>query len=567
MDEAQQKRLYKAQHTSLSQIRDGMVPIWKDIRDFISPRTARFYGETLNAGKRQDEKIINGSPRDAVRTLAAGLQSGITSPMRQWFRLGLPDKELEKFGAVKVWLYEVERIMRDAFSRSNIYDRLQSTYGILGSYGTGGFFVDEDDDDYMRAYSYPIGSFSIATSPAGRVNTLYRDVTLTAYQMMQKFGQSEKDRAVLPGAVRTAYDNGNYETTFDLIHIIEPNRNFRIGSMIPKFKKYSSVWFDPAHDGGSIYRFSGYDDQPFMCPRWDVVGDDIWGLGCGEIAIGDTKQMQLMERRKLQGIDKNTNPPKIADASLRTQRVSSMPGDTTYVNGLVTGRPGVQPMYQVNPYISELREEIMNVNQRIDMAFYKNLFLMVSEIADQPNITATQINTMREEKLLMLGPVLERLNDELLEPLIARTFNILMRKGALPPPPEEIQGMPIRIEYISVLAQAQKAMGIGNIERFIGFVGQLGQLQASAGLPVDAFDKINIDAVIDEYGEGVAVPATIVNAEDQVMGVRQGRAQKQAQMERMAMMQQGAETAKSLAGTNMQGDNALTRAMEMASGS
>lgn len=567
-DDQQLCRIYKSKNASLSNVLAQMLPIWTDIRNYIAPRTARFPGEIINSGVRQDLNIINSSPRSAVRTLAAGMQSGVTSPMRPWFRLGTPDPDLQDFQPVKEWLFIVERLMRDVFSRSNIYDRLKSNYAILGCYGTSGLGIDEDEEDMIRARDFPMGSFKCSTSDAGRVTTLYRDVGMNAEQMIGKMcgGDYKLAQKKLPRTVMSAYDQGNYDFMYPLLHIMEPNRNFVHGSALNKFKRYASVWYDPAQSCEAVLKYSGYDDIPFMAPRWDVLGEDVYGFGCGEHALGDSKQLQLMEKRKLQGIDKNANPPKIADASMRNQRISSMPGDTTYVGGLITGKPGVQPMYQVNPYINELREEIQNVSTRIDDSFYKNLFLMVSEIADQPNITATQINTMREEKLLMLGPVLERLNDELLDPLISRTFNIMYKRGMLPPPPKEIQGQPLRIEYVSVLAQAQKAMGIGNIERFVGFVGQLAQAQAAAGAPPDALDKLKTDELIDEYANGVAVPPTIVASNEEVAKIRSGRQGQQQAAQAAQMGTAGADAAKTLSETDMSGDNALTRLISQAKG-
>lgn len=521
----QRWQLYKARNVALTNEFTAYEAIYKDIRDYLAPRTARFPGELTNDPTRQDGKIIHSGPRFAVRTLASGMQSGVTSPMRPWFKLGLPDPELEKFQPVKEWLYMVEFLIREVLGRSNIYDRLKSLYGTTGTYGTGCFFVDEDDDDIIRGYDFPIGSFRLATGPNNRVNTMFRDVTFTTEQMVQKFG------AKAPETCRLAYDRGDYYSRYSVVHIVEPNYQYTEGSALSERKKFASVWFDPTRSAEeSILKYSGYDYNPMMGVRWDLLGEDTYGIGCGEIALGDNKQLQLMEKRKLQGIDKNVTPPMVADASLRNQRTSMLPGDTTYVNGLIaTGNQGYRPAYQVNPYINELREEIQAVSMRIDEAFHKNLFQTIIDLGDQPNITATQINALREEKLLMLGPVLERLNDELLGPLIDTVFYKLQVAGMLPPPPEEIQGMPLRIEYISVLAQAQKAMGIGNIERYIGFVMNVSQLDPTAR------HKLNTLEAVDAYADAIAVPPKLVNPNDYVAQMAQAE-QQQAQMANAAAM-------------------------------
>lgn len=550
-------QMLEVRRSELKQERSTFEPVWREINDYVDPRSSRFEGELAVDGTRRDQNIINISPRLAARTLASGMQSGITSPMRPWFRLALPDPDMTEFKPFKLWLNDVERVLRYILSRSNIYDRLKSNYGTLGKYGTSALWLDEDADDVVRAHDFLTGTFYVAANAAGFVDTMYRVTSLTTTQMLERFGIDRVSEQV-----RNAYDIGNYQTRFDVVHVVEPNRHYKPSSALSQHKRFSSIWYDMTRKepkSAYILQIKGYDDQPFMSPRWDVVGEHVYGVGCGEIAIGDCKQLQLMEKRKLQGIDKNVNPPMIADASLRNQRTSVTPNDTTYVNGMITGsRAGFAPAYQVNPYLRDLKEEIMGVSQRIDEAFFKNLFLMVTEFADQPNITATQINTMREEKLMMLGPVLERLNDELLDPMIDRVFNIAWRRGMIPPPPEEIQNQTLRVEYISVMAQAQKAMGIGNIERFVGFVGNVAQMYP------EALDKMNIDEVIEEYADGVAVPPKSVRTSDEAAKIRSDRAEQQQQMQQMQAGMASAETAKTLSETDMNKDSALLRALEAA---
>lgn len=523
----QRWQLYKQHNAALMSEFALYKSIYSDIRDYLAPRTARFDGEKVNDPTRQDLKIINSHPRLAVRTLSAGMQSGVTSPLRPWFKLGFADPDLADRQNVKEWVFAVESLMRDVFSRSNVYDRLKSNYGTMGIYGTGGFFLDGDDEDLIRAFDFPAGTFRMAVSYSNRPDTMFRDVSFTTINMIKKFG------ARCPDIVKMAYDRGDYYTRYPLIHVTEPNDQYTPASALSQRKKFASVWFDPSKDGEeSILKYSGYDYNPFMGGRWDLLGEDTYGIGCGEFSLGDAKQIQLMEKRKLQGIDKNVNPTMVADASLRGQRTSLLPGDTTYVNGLIaTGNAGYRAAYEVNPYIAELREEIQNVGSRIDEAFYKNLFLTVLELGDQPNITATQINALREEKLQQLGPVLERLNDELLNPLIDATFFKLQENGMLPPAPEEIQGLPLKVEYISILAQAQKAMGIGNIERFIGFVGNLTAFEPQARHKLDAFEAIDV------YADYTSIPPKLLRSNEDATAQQQGEAQAMQQQQLLEQIQ------------------------------
>jgi hypothetical protein len=155
----------------------------------------------------------------------------------------------------------------------------------------------------------------------------------------------------------------------------------------------------------------------------------------------------------------------------------------------------------------------------------------------------------------MLGPVLERLNDELLDPLIDRCFNIMVKMGMVPPPPKELEGMDLSVEYISVMAQAMKLTGITGIERLMGFAGQLAQANPAV------LDKIDFDQAIDEYAAMVGVPPSLVLDDEAVLKTRQDRAAKQQYAEQMAAMTQGIENAKTLSETQVTDEAALGQMM------
>lgn len=530
----------RSQCSGLKSMRDEYKSLWLDIRDFLSPRSARFTGERQDDATREDLNIINTTPRFAVRALPSGMQSGVTSPMRPWFRLGTPDPDVEDSEAVKLWLAEVERRMRVVMSRSNLYSRLKSTYGTLGTYGTSCFMIDEDEEDIIRAYDYQIGSWALGQDHRGRVNRMVRELEMTAEQWYRRFAKNG-DTSMLPSEVVNAYDQGNYHQKLPITHIIEPNRHHKEGSALSMHLPWASIWMKGEGSSESIIQYKGYHTQPFFAPRWNIVGENVYGEGCGEIALGDARQLQLQEKRGLQVLDKFTHPTMVGDGSIKNQRTTNLPGETVYVNGLVNGRGGYFPAYQINnPYLDVIESKQRQIEERINEAFFKNLFLMVAEIGDQPNITATQISAMREEKLMMLGPVLEQLNDDLLDPMIDRVFDVMFRRGLFPEPPEEVQGMTLRVEYVSVLAQAQKAMGIGNIERFSGFAANMSSLNPKARA------KLNVYEAIDEYADGTGVPPKLVHTNeeaDAIMAAQAQQAQAQQAMEQLPAMAGALKTA------------------------
>jgi hypothetical protein len=260
-------------------------------------------------------------------------------------------------------------------------------------------------------------------------------------------------------------------------------------------------------------------------------------------ALGDNRALQKLEARKLELVDKISLPPMVGQAELKMQGGGNMtPGGVTYVTG-AHGASMFQPAYQINPQaIPAVAAEVVQHERRINASFFVDLFLMLSQ-SDRREITAREVDERHEEKLLMLGPVLERLHDEMLNVAIDRIFDIMYRRGMIPEAPDALKGMSIRPEYISILAQAQRAVAVGGIERFATFVTTLAQFNPEAA------DKLDFDQVADEYGLSLGVPPTIVRPDEKVRELRDSRAaqQQQAQMLDQAKAAQAAAGAAKMA--------------------
>lgn len=533
----------------------GWLPLWRDLSDYMAPDMGRWTTSDANDGKRRDQKIINSTARSGLKVLASGMFSGMTSPSRPWFKLATPDSGLMEFGPVKTWLHQAELAMMDVFARSNLYNVLPTLYGELGVFGTGAMCVMPDQDEFLRCYNFTAGSYMAATSSRQQVDTLYREFRMTARQMAQQFGEKS-----LSTTARSLLSS-NPDAWIDVAHAIEPNDQRDASRPDNQNMAYRSAYWEKGGDSEQILRVSGFQMAPMMVPRWDVNGENIYGNGPGSVALGDTKALQLMERRKAQMLEKMVDPPMGAPGSLRGQRASILPGDITYLDSANVGQK-FEPLYQINPgAYTALREEIRAHEDRINSAFFVDLFLMISSMDDVR--TATEIAARKEEKMLMLGPVLERMNDELLDPLIDRVFALMLEQSAprwsgllpgaplLPPPPEELAGMDLKVEYVSILAQAQKALGVAGIERTVGFAGNL------AGIYPDIVDKVDFDQAVDEYATMLGIPPTLIRSDEQVAQIREQRAQAQQQQQAMEQMSAGIQGAKLLSETSTTGDNAL----------
>ena len=526
---------------------------WKEISDYLLPRSGRFFIQDRDRGYRRHNNIYDSTGTRSLRVLAAGMMSGMTSPARPWFRLTTGDTDLDQYGSVKIWLSQCQRKMLDIFARSNTYRALHMEYEELGAFGTGASIILPDYTNVIHHYPLTTGEYCIATNAKGEVNTLYREFQMTVGQIVGEFGIDK----VTP-MTKNMHDRGSLDQWITVVHAIEP----RVDRDPRKFDAQNMAWrscyFELNADRGKYLRESGFKRFPAVCPRWAVVGGDIYGNSPGMEALGDIKQLQHEQLRKAQAIDFKTKPPLQVPTSMKNRDVEALPGGISFVD---TSSPsgGIKTAFEVNLDLSHLLVDIQDVRERIRGSFYADLFLMLANQTDT-RMTATEVAERHEEKLLMLGPVLERLQNELLDPLIDMTFDRMIESGVVPPPPEELQGMDLNVEYVSMLAQAQRAVGTNSIDRFVGTLGQV------AAVKPDVLDKLDSDKWADVYADMLGVDPELVVPSEQVAIVRQQRAQAQQAAAAAEQAKTASEAVRNLGAAPTGGDNALTDVMNMFSG-
>lgn len=550
-------RSYNKRLEALRSERSTFIPLYRELSDYHLAHRGRFLTSDRNKGNKRNTKQINNISRMANRTLASGMMSGITSPARPWFRLGTGDKNLDDSQAVKLWLHEVQQTMYKVFSQSNLYNSLHQLYSELGVFGTGAMGIFHDFENVIWCKPYTVGSYMIGMNSQNVSDTFYREYEISVGQCIKQFGEENVSQSVME-----QWKTGNSEAWVKIVHVVEPNDDRDGASPMARDKAWRSVYYEAKNgtkEGTEKFlRESGFDEFPFVTPRWDVTAEDVYATDCpGITALGDTKALQLAERRKYQAIDKLVSPPLQGPSSLKNK----VNGNTVGPNDIVWHEQsggGLTSIYgNYRPDINVIKEEINNVENRVQRAFYEDLFLMLAQ-TDRRQITAREVAEKHEEKLLMLGPVLERLHTELLDPLIDRTFNILQQNGVLPTPPPELQNKELNVEYVSVLAQAQRLVATGAVDRLVGFVGQAAQLWP------EARHKVNINQGIDEYAESLGVDPALVRSDDEVAAMAVAEAQQQAQMQAMAVAEQGANIAKTASETELSEDNALGATMRRA---
>ncbi len=525
--------------------RDYWVTVWRDMRDYIMPDRGFFEGEEPNRGERRDQNVIDGTPILAARILAAGMLSGLTSPARPWFRLTTHDFELAQYGPVKIWLEEVQRRMMAIFAKSNVYNSLHAIYYELGVFGTAALLILSNYDTVIRARALTCGEYALGTNPELKVDSLYRTIYLTGLQMINAFGKEN-----LADSTRSTAENSP-EKWHKVYHAIEPNDNRIKLNEVSKDFIYRSVYWEPGQASQNKFlKVSGFMSNPIMAPRWDVVSSDVYGRGPGWIALGDSKMLQKLVEDSLVGIDKMVNPPLIAPTSSKTHGLNMLPGGVSFYD-VSSGPAPIVPAYQVSLPIDSLEIKIQRVQEAIKAAFYVDLFLMLA-VQDRPQMTAREVAERHEEKLLMLGPVLDRLQNELLDPLIDRTFDLMVEAGIIPTPPQELQGQQLKVDYISILAQAQKMVATVGMEQLISFVGGISPMKP------DVIDKIDFDELVDQYADALGTPPTLVRDDEVVAQTRVARAKQQQVMAQAQAAMATVQGAKTLSETKLNDNNALT---------
>ena len=530
---------------ALTAERESFISHYKEIADNIQPRRGRFYPQDRNKGERRHNLIINSKGTQALRTATSGVFSGVMSPSRPWFSLGTPDPGMMEFTPVKVWLNQVELLMRAIFNSSNLYNMAPTMLAETLLFGTGCMLHVDDFDDVARFYTQTAGSYMIGQNHRCEVDTLLREYEMTVSQMVGMFGLENVSLSV-----KDQWDKGNYEVWYPCCHLIEPNPDKKMNSLFNIDKAFRSVYFEPAstnkaQDKDKILRKSGFDNFPAYVPRWGVTGEDVYGTDCpGMVALGDVKSLQIEEKRKAQAIDKMVNPPLKGPASAKNVPISSLPGGVTIYDGS-TDREGLGPLYMVNPQINELMMDIQKTELRIEEAFFVDLFRAISNMQGIQPKNQLELSQRNEERLQELGPVLEQLHGEFLDKLIDRTFDQAVKADILPPAPPELEGQELKVSYISSLAQAQRAVATGGIERITAFV--LGMAQANPAV----LDKYDMDQAIDEFGNAIMAPPKLIKSDEDVAKKRQAdaeaMAQQQQQEQQMAMMSTAADAGSKLA--------------------
>lgn len=517
------------------------LSLYKNITDYILPRRG-YYLE--RDGKPSDkavwnDNIINDAATRAIRVMGAGMQGGLSSENRKWFRNGLIDEDFAAWGPVKEWLDTAESVAYRLLSGSNYYTVNHMLYEEQGGFGVGCMFFERDPRSIIRFRLATAGECRFALGDDGRVDTIYRKIPWTAKQIVEAFGEKNCSDAVLQSYKKNPF---TYHTIF---HVIEPRKDRKRGNLTAQHMPFKSVWFEETEKDKQL-RVSGFQTLPAVIPTWSQVRNSPYGLGPGHDILGHVLQLQEMEKASVKGLHRQADPPMAFPAALKDM-ISLLPGASNYTD-IKTKDQMVGPLYQVNMNLKDVEYKISQIEQKIEKTCYNDLFLMIAQgsMGAQP-ISATEVMERHEEKMLLLGPTVGRQIDDNLSPTIKWVIGVAVEEGLIPPPPEGVTADQLKMEFVGPLAQAQQLIDAQSINTNLALWERVMGLGEEAGMAVNA--SVNWIELINKMDQVTSLPAGILNAKDQAEAKLAGIMQAMAQQQQAQEMAQGIDMAKNLGQT------------------
>ena len=531
----------RARFKDLKNRRSPFEGRYQELVRYILPDAGRF--EAFAPVKNGDQwaYIQDATATDAVGALAAGMLGGITSPARPWFRLTTGDAEADDQFENRVWLSNVTQSLQLLFLRSNVYPALIQCYEELATFGTACLVALPSEKEVIHIYPMTVGEYWIEQNFEHTVNTIFRRIEMTAEQAVERFG----DR-VSKGVRDYLMDDRKRYEPISIIHAIYPRENYDPDKEDSENFPYASVYFEERwSDEGREERpllEEGFRTFPGLCPRWEVHGGCVYGTSPGMKALRQVKALQVESRRKGQGIDELTNPAMIYPASMENHQLDFAPGGVSwYADGSTPQQ--AYPAKQVNINLQHLLMDIQDTRQQINSYFYKDLFTAIMS-TPRTNRTAYEVDQIGQERMALLGPVLQRLNTELLRPLIQMGLYCLEQKDMLPPMPATMRGVTVSFE--SILVQALRSSGITAEDRYLSTAFSIANFDQSI------IDNIDLDKLMQKRGLDSGIDPDILRSPDAVEMMRQRRQEMQQQQMALQNAQQMSEVVRNMQSVNPQ---------------
>jgi hypothetical protein len=496
--------------------------VWQELAEYILPRKSNITTKRT-PGAKQTTRLYDSTAVRANELLAASMQGALTSAAVKWFRLKLRQQELNEDPEVAAWLDACTDRMYLAFTQSNLSSELQEVYLDLGGFGTGCVIEEERNPNSPTFsgfifHSLPVGTYVIAEDAEGRVDTVLREVVLSARAAVAKWGAARVGERIRQTLEKKPDD------LVTIIHAVYPREYTR--GRTARNKPVASCYVHK--DGKHLIAEGGFDTFPCMVPRWTKTSGEVYGRGPGHTALPDVRTLNRARELTLKAWAKAIDPPmkQRQDGVIGTAKLAPASLNT------VVNMDDLAPIeFKARFDVGKIEEE--QLRTAIRDVFYNSQL----QLPNKTIMTATEVERVYELMQRILGPTLGRLEAELLNPLIERSFDLMLRRGALPEPPPAIYAdgeiADIDIEYEGPLSRAQRSSDSQAIERTLQLALPIAQVDP------EALDALDLTEVIRYAGQRHGIPPRVVRSEKQIAEIRSAREterQKVVQQEQMRGM-------------------------------
>ena len=493
---------------------------WQDIADYFLPRKSNITIKRTKGDKRHDQ-IYDGTATHALELLSASLNGMLTNTISPWFILKFRNELINEDDTAVEWLESCSKVMQQVFARSNFQQEIFELYHELLAFGTSAMFITDDVQDDLRFKTLHISEIFITEDDKGMVDSLTRRFHLKNKNLPSMYPDAELPRAILTDIDKAPYDDAV------IIHSVYPNE-VKMG--YDNNKNMDWVSCHVHEKTGTLLRESGFKEFPYVVPRYlKSSSNEIYGRSPAMNALPDTKMLNTMSKTTIKAAQKQIDPPLMVPDDGFILPVRTVPGGLNFYRAGTRERIEPLNIGSNNPLGLQMEEQRRK-------AIRENFFVDQLMTVQGVNMTATEVMQRTEEKMRLLGPVLGRLQSELLQPLITRSFNLLLKNNKLPAMPEEIGEQDVEIEYVSPLAKAQKTQELSSIMRGIEIFGSMQNIA-----PV--FDYIDIDGLVNHVKDVLGLPAKIMRSKAEVQEIQQEKQQEQMEQMQLQQAQQVAEAA------------------------
>jgi hypothetical protein len=504
--------------SKLMSMRSTWESHWQELSDYCLPRKAEVTKERQRGDKRST-LLFDATSVHALELLAASLHGMLTSSANRWFSLRFKSTQLNDDDEAKEWLEDSMDQMYLAFARSNFQQEIFECYHDLICFGTSALMIEEDEDDIIRFSARHIKEIYIQENKKGLADTIYRRFKLPAQAAIEKFGMENVSKAFANTFKKDPFQD------VEVIHVVRPRTVFNSSKADKQNMPFQSIYFE--YETGHIISIGGFKEMPYVIPRYLKASTEIYGRSPAMNALPDIKVLNKMVETSLKAAAKQVDPPLLVsdDSMLSPIRMSA--GSINYYRA--GSRDTIQPL-QIGQNTSATLNAENQRRQAIAKIFHVDQIIGASE--QSSNMTATEVIQRSEQKMRILGPVLGRLQSELLQPMILRVFNIMLRNRMFKEAPEVLANQEIDIEYVSPMALAQRGQELQSLMRGLEIFGSIGQIA-----PVQ--DYLDENGLVKNIISVLGLPAKIIKSDAQVQQLREQRqAAQQQQMEaQQAMME------------------------------